>query len=62
MSSSHVVKVTTTSRLYVTRYDTECTCGFSVGSFLRRSQAAAEAEAHLERSEAIGDPVDWDTL
>lgn len=64
MSSSHVVKVTTASRLYATRYAVECSCGWTClgASWHHRTQAAAAAEEHLERSEAIGDPVDWDTL
>ncbi len=55
----HQTKIITARRLYATRYDAECSCGFTVGSFLRRTQAAAAAEEHLERREALGDAVAW---
>ncbi len=59
MTISHSSRVTTTKRLYATRYEAECTCGFSVGTFPHRTQAAAAAEEHLERSETLGDLVEW---
>ena len=55
----HETQVTTT-RLYATRYDTGCSCGWTAGTFASRPSAAAAAEEHLERSESLGDPVAWE--
>jgi hypothetical protein len=57
----HETQVTTTTRLYATRYDTSCSCAWTAGTFPSRASAAAAAEEHLERSEKRGDAVSWVT-
>ncbi len=57
----HETQITATTRLYATRYDTGCSCGWTAGTFVSRTSAAAAAEEHLERSENLGDSVAWET-
>ncbi len=56
----HETTITASTRLYATRYDTGCTCGWTAGTFPSRASAGAATETHLERSEDLGDQACWE--